>query len=165
MPARAGATRVRTGRGPLRAAAGALALGMLPALSGCGGGSTPAPAPGATGVACTTALKALPDYVLGKRRTSGDTAGTAEWGKPPIRLECGLPEQPPTTLPCLSIDGIDWVIDDGGDPLVFTAFGRSPTVQVRVPLSYGRENASAALVDLAPVATGLPRTSRACVGG
>jgi hypothetical protein len=93
-----------------------------------------------------------------------DVSGAAAWGEPAITLRCGLPEQPPSPDRCLSIGDLDWVVDDTGDPIIFTTYGRSPAAQVRVPLAYGRENASAALVDLAPVATSLPRTARSCVG-
>lgn len=70
----------------------------------------------------------------------------------------------PTTDPCLTVDGVDWVIQDQNGPFVFTTFGRSPAVQVRVPTSYGSQNASGALVDLRAVAAALPRTARACIG-
>lgn len=136
------------------------------ALTACttGGSVARAPATAATGAACTAAVRALPATVLEQTRSAAPGPGRAAWGTPPILLTCGLPEQPPTTRPCLTVNGVDWVVDDGGDPLVFTAFGRSPALEVRVPLRYGRESAPAALVDLAPVASVLPRTSRACTG-
>ena len=40
----------------------------------------------------------------------------------------------------------------------------NPTVDLRVPLSYHREDAAGALVDVAAVARALPVTGHACVG-
>jgi hypothetical protein len=62
------------------------------------------------------------------------------------------------------VDGADWIVDDSGDPVVFTAYGRAPTAEVRVPRSYGVQNAPSALIGLAPVARALPRTAHACLG-
>jgi hypothetical protein len=158
MPA---GTTPRSGRTALLA----LALLLGPA-AGCSPGTPPLTAPPhASDAACVAALARLPGRVLDQARTPLDVAGAASWGEPAIVLRCGLPEVGATTLTCLSVNDVDWVVDDAADPLVFTTFGRSPAAQVRVPTAYGRENASAALVDLAPVAGALPRTSRACIGG
>jgi hypothetical protein len=148
--------------------AGLSAAGLLTAaLAGCAPGSSGAQltaAPRAGDAACVAALAKAPATVLGHPRTPIDVAGAAAWGEPPITLSCGLPEQPPSPDRCLTIGDIDWVVDDTGDPIVFTTYGRAPAAQVRVPLSYGRENATAALVDLATVAGGLARTAHSCVG-
>jgi hypothetical protein len=136
-------------------------------LAGCSFGSSAGQltaAPQATGGACVAALAKLPATVLGQHRTPMNVAGATAWGEPAITVRCGLPEQPPTTQECVTIGVVDWVVNDAGDPIIFTTFGRSPAAQVRVPTSYGRENATAALVDLAAVAATLPRTSRSCVG-
>lgn len=137
----------------------------LATLAGCSEGSVSVqPAPQASSAACAGALRHLPATVLGRSRVALDVPGAAEWGKPAIVARCGLPEVAPTTLPCLTVDAVDWVIDDRHDPIVFTTFGRSPALEVGVPVSYGRSNASAALADLAAVAGALPRTQRACIG-
>ena len=144
---------------------GALPAGVLLAalLAGCSTGA-PAAAPSATTAACTAALARLPSRVLDRARSALDVAGAAAWGDPQIVLRCGLPEPGPTSLDCLSVDDVDWVVDLRADPLVFTTFGRAPAVEVRVPTSYGRQNASAALADLADVARALPKTAHRCVG-
>jgi hypothetical protein len=140
------------------------ALG-LSALAGCSGRVPDVTAaPSADSTACSAALRHAPAKVLGQARTTLAVSGAAAWGRPSVVLRCGLPEPGPTTLPCLSVNGTDWVVDDRGDPLVFTTFGRSPAVEVSVPVSYGRTDASAALVDVAAVAAALPRTPRRCLG-
>jgi hypothetical protein len=63
------------------------------------------------------------------------------------------------------VDGVDWVVvADGGDGVRFVSYGLRPALEVWVPAGYGRENATAALVDLASAVAGLPVT-RTCVGG
>lgn len=85
------------------------------------------------------------------------------WGSPGIVLRCGVEPVGPTTLPCLEINGVDWVVDDAGDPIRFLTYGREPAVEVLVPTEYGRENASGALVDLEPAVSPLPQNRR-CLG-
>jgi hypothetical protein len=78
-------------------------------------------------------------------------------------LRCGLPGLEPTTRTCLDVNGLGWVIGDAdADPVVFTLYGHDPTVDVSVPVSYGRSSASGALVDLAPMARALPPNGRSC---
>ena len=151
---------------PRRLALPAILLAVAGAVAGCAGGSSGAvtAAPRAADPACGAALAAAPATLLGRARTPSPVAGTAAWGEPAVVVRCGLPEQPPTTNRCLTVDDVDWIIDSTGDPVVFTAYGRSPTVEVRVPASFGTQNAPSALVGLAPVAAALPRTSHACIG-
>jgi hypothetical protein len=143
-------------------AAALLAAGVVGCTSGTTGSVTAAPH--AADPACTTALAAAPATLLSRPRAPLPVAGALAWGEPAAVLRCGLPEQQPTTKRCLTVDDVDWIVDDAGDPLTFTAYGRSPTVELRVPTSYGAQNAPSALVGLAPVAAALPRTSRACIG-
>jgi hypothetical protein len=146
-------------------AAGVLAAVVVTATSSsCSSGPALGAAPRAADPACAAALKVLPPTVLGRARTPIDVAATASWGEPPVILRCGLPELAPTQLDCMTVDGIDWVVDSRGDPVTITTFGRSPAVEVRIPVSYGPSSAGAAAVDLEAVAAALPTTSRACVG-
>jgi Protein of unknown function (DUF3515) len=144
----------------------ALIAGIAGLTAGCAATQSAgiSAAPRAADPACATALAAAPATVLGRPRSPLPVRGTVAWGEPAIVVRCGLPEQPPTTRQCLTVDGIDWIIDDSGDPIVFTAYGRSPAAEVRVPLSYGSQSAPSALVGLAPVAAALPKTGHACIG-
>lgn len=121
-------------------------------------------APGATDPACAAALRQLPPTVLSKAPGPSPAEGSAAWGDPAIVLRCGLPEQGPTTRPCVTVNEVDWVIDDSGDPLRFVTYGRAPAMEVLVPTAYGRQNATGALVDVAVAAQALPRTSHRCTG-
>lgn len=78
-------------------------------------------------------------------------------------MRCGLTEPAPTTRTCLEVNGIDWVIDEGADPMTAVSYGRSPAVEVWVPASYGASALPSALVDAAPIARALPTTARVCI--
>jgi hypothetical protein len=145
----------------------ALVLGgtALVTVGACSrGDGAPGPAPSATVPACATALAAAPATVLGADRTPLDVAGTLSYGSPAVVVRCGVPALTPTSRDCLTVDGVDWVLTRDGDPLVFATYGRDPAVEVRVPAAAGRENAAAALVDVAAVARSLPANGRSCVG-
>ena len=46
-------------------------------------------------------------------------------------LTCGVEPPGPTTLPCQSVNGVDWIIDDTDAPKYrVTTFGRTPAVEV-----------------------------------
>ena len=111
----------------------ALTAPLLLVLVGC----TPAvvldAAKDAANPACAPTMVRLPDTVgeLAARET--DAQSTAAWGQPAfVLLRCGVPSPAPTaTLPCITVDGIDWLRDDSNDPnFVFTTYGRAPAVEV-----------------------------------
>jgi hypothetical protein len=138
-----------------------LILAAALVLASCSSG--PEPAARAGDPACARALAAGPADVLGHGRTPVDVRGALAWGDPRIVLRCGLPALQPTTRTCLDVNGEGWVISDpDADPVVFTLYGHDPTVEVSVPAGYGRSSASAALVDLRPVAAALPTNGRTC---
>lgn len=141
-------------------------IGLL-AVTGCTTASSSAhitAAPGAKAPACATALAAAPETVADKGRTPLPVDGALSWGEPAIVLRCGLPAPVPTTKPCLSVNGIDWIVETDSGPFVFVSYGRSPAVELRVPAGYRREAAVAAVTDVGPVAAALPADGRACVG-
>ena len=96
---------------------------------------------------------------LTKRETNAQATGA--WGDPAsILLTCGLEAPAPTTLPCVSVNGVDWIIDDAQKPLyIFTTYGRTPAVQVA--LDSGAVSGSTVLTDLALPVASIPQ-ERAC---
>ncbi|GAA4481452.1 DUF3515 domain-containing protein [Microbacterium panaciterrae] len=71
----------------------------------------------------------------GHDRRWTDAQATAAWGDPAVvLLTCGLPEAEPTsTLQCISLQGIDWLVDDSKSPfLTLTTYGRKPAVQLYI---------------------------------
>lgn len=153
--------------GPGRGRAGRTAVGAFAVLlavtttAACSGGSVTA-APHATDPACGPALGHLPAALLGLPRGTSSATGTAVYGDPEIVVRCGVTPLGPTTLPCMNVDSVDWVIDDRKDPLAFTTFGRSPALEVLIPASYPKDRDSGALVDLRAAAQALPKTSLKC---
>ncbi|MCM3657186.1 DUF3515 domain-containing protein [Agromyces mediolanus] len=91
-------------------------------------------APDANDADCASLVVRLPDTVaeLPKRETNAQ--GTGAWGEPAsVLLRCGVPVPGPTTDRCVSVDGIDWVIDESDAPrYLFTTYGRTPAVEVLV---------------------------------
>ena len=117
-------------------------------------------APGGTDAACTSLVQRLPDTVLDAGRRAVDAAGAAAWGDPAIVLRCGASTWGPTAAPCLTVDGVDWVLADDGDPIRFVTFGTRPSVELTVPGDYDRTSAPGALSSLAVAVRGLPVTRR-----
>lgn len=155
-----------------RPATAVLVLGLLASsLAACSGGGVEA-APSASSSACTSALGAAPATVLGQPRTPLDVAGAVGYGTPQLVVRCGLPALGPVGDRCIDVDGVPWVLTstEGEAPVVLVTFGRSPAVELTVPALDGEDalatgqRATAAAVDLAPVATALPKDGRDCVG-
>jgi hypothetical protein len=81
----------------------------------------------------------LPDTVDELERRRVDAQSTAAWGVPTaVLLRCGVPRPGPSTLPCVTVDGVDWLIDDSDSPrFVFTTFGLDPATEVIVDSELG----------------------------
>jgi Protein of unknown function (DUF3515) len=137
-----------------------VAVGL--ALAACGGGDVTS-GPDGDSAACSALTGRLPSTVLARARTRLDVTGAARWGDPSIVLRCGVPPTGPTSDPCIEADGVDWTFRENGGSFRFTTFGRDPAVEVTVPGSIGRTNASAALIDLAAAVKPLASTSK-CIG-
>jgi hypothetical protein len=140
------------------------AAGILLMITACGGSDTIKPAAHADDPACSVLVNALPVAVLGQPINQVNVAGVGSWGDPAIVLRCGVTPPGPTTHQCLQVDGLDWVYSETKEAYTFITYGRNPGVEVTVPLSVPRTNASSALVDLATAVKPVPTTSQKCVG-
>lgn len=76
----------------------------------------------------------LPDTLADVPRRNVNAQSTAAWGEPvAVIVRCGLLMPPPSTLPCVTVDGIDWLRDDSDAPnFIFTSYGRDPATEVIV---------------------------------
>lgn len=105
----------------------------------------------------------LPDAIGINERRSTNAQSTAAWGEPAaVIARCGLAETGPSTLPCFTVNEIDWLRDDSQDPsFVFTTYGRFPAIEVVIDsdLTSGTE----ALDALSRAVGEIPATS-ACIG-
>lgn len=102
------------------------------ALTGCAGTVSMQPAPEADDPACADLTVRLPGTLAGEPRRWTDAQATGAWGDPAaVLFTCGVEPIGPTTLPCQTVNGVDWVIDESEAPSYrVTSFGRVPAVEV-----------------------------------
>lgn len=145
----------------LAAVAGALALSAS-ALVGCAATVSMQPAAEANSPDCAAVTVRLPDSVDGQSRTWTDAQATGAWGSPAtVLLTCGLEAPGPSELPCETVDGVDWLIDDAEAPRYrFTTFGRVPAVEVY--LDYDVVSARSVLGSVSSAVGTLPTTGSRC---
>lgn len=112
--------------------AGALALF---ALTGCSSTVALKPAPDANNPACAEVTVRLPNAMGDLDRRWTDAQATGAYGDPTaVIVACGVEVPGPTAnLQCVTLDGIDWLVDDSQAPKMrMTTYGRNPAVQVFV---------------------------------
>ncbi len=92
------------------------------------------PAEKANTVACANMMVRLPDTVETLERRRVDAQSTAAWGSPAaVLVRCGVPKPAPSGLPCVTVEGVDWLIDQSDTPrFVFTTYGLDPATEVIV---------------------------------
>jgi hypothetical protein len=147
----------------LAALAGATALlALASGLAGCTATVSLTPADAADDPACAGVTARLPATADGQERRWTDAQATGAWGDPAVAvLHCGVDVPGPSTLPCQTVGGVDWLIDDADAPdFRFTTFGRDPAVEVYLDseVASGR----AVLEALAPAVATLPTTGAVC---
>lgn len=144
----------------VRSAATLLVLGA--ALTGCASTVSLQPAPEANTPACADVTVRMPDSVDGQPRRFTDAQATGAWGDPAaVILTCGVPEIGPSTLPCQSVNGVDWVIDEADAPRYrVTSFNRTPAVEIY--LDNDVVSSAQVLDRLSQIVTVLPQNGREC---
>ena len=113
-------------------AAAGLALAAVVALTGCTTTVDLDPAAGANEPDCAEVSVRLPDTVAGEPRRWTDAQATAAWGDPSaVLLRCGVEAPGPTEARCITIGGVDWIVDESRAPkYLVTTYGRTPAVEV-----------------------------------
>jgi hypothetical protein len=113
---------------------GGIALAIVVPLAACSATVRLEPAEFANTVECANMMVRLPETVDELERRRVDAQSTAAWGIPTaVLLRCGIPRPGPSALPCVTVDGVDWLIDETDAPrFVFTTFGLDPATQVIV---------------------------------
>lgn len=119
---------------PRLLAATSVAVVVVPLLAACSRAVPFDAAPDATDPDCAAVVVRLPDTVAGQEGRETDAQGTGAWGTPAsVLLRCGVEPPGPTTLRCVSVDDVDWIIDESDAPRYrFTTYGRAPAVEVVV---------------------------------
>ena len=143
-----------------------LAVPLLGAAVGC---SNPGAAPvavtlptGAASPSCQSLSGLWPSTVgsLKPRPVSVDSPAARAWGDPAVVAICGYEPPGPSTLECVAVDGVDWIIQRRSDGVQFTTYGRSPAMDVLIPAAYAPE--PLLLPAFSAAARSLPETGRHC---
>ncbi|GAA5027899.1 DUF3515 domain-containing protein [Microbacterium fluvii] len=147
---------------PRRSLALVLAAALAATLTGCATTVSLTPAADANAAECADVTVRLPDTLDGQPRRWTDAQATGAWGEPTaIILSCGVEPPGPTTLPCQTVDGVDWIVDDTDAPNYrFTTFGRVPAVEVY--LDYDVASGQGALSGLSAAVKTLPTDGSPC---
>jgi len=106
----------------------------LALLTGCQPTVNLGPAEFANSPECANMTVRLPDQVADLPRRSVNAQATGAWGVPvSVIVRCGLPLPAPSTLPCVTLEGIDWLRDDKDAPRFrFITYGLEPATEVIV---------------------------------
>ncbi|WP_100810884.1 MULTISPECIES: DUF3515 family protein [unclassified Microbacterium] len=145
-------------------AAAATAIMAAGVLSGCTAPVAMEPGPDANDPLCAEVSVRLPDTLDGKERRQTDAQATGAWGDPAaVLLTCGVEPPGPTTIPCTSVGGVDWIIEDEGDfRFRVTTFGRSPAVQLYLDTNVDTGVSSAAVLEALAAPVGRLPIDGAC---
>jgi hypothetical protein len=116
------------------AALSAAAIALTLSLSACSPTVSLEPAADANNPGCADVIVRLPDAVDGQERRTTNAQSTAAWGNPATAiLRCGIEPVEISTLPCVTANGVDWIIDESAKPSFrFISFGRTPALEVIV---------------------------------
>ena len=117
---------------------------------------------GAHTAACTSLDSHWPRTVAGRESAAVEPSSPSAraWGDPAIIAICGYAAPPPSTLECIAVDGVDWVVQPRSNGVQFTTYGREPALDVLVPSAYAPE--PLVLPAFGAVARSLPTTGRTC---
>jgi hypothetical protein len=117
---------------PHRAALVAVALAAGCGLTGCSTTVNLDPAEDAGDPACAEVSVRLPGSVADQPRRWTDAQGTGAWGDPAsILLRCGVTPPGPTEAKCITVGGVDWIVDESEAPRYrVTSYGRVPAVEL-----------------------------------
>jgi hypothetical protein len=102
-------------------------------LAGCAPTVSLDPAADSNAPGCAEISVRLPDTVADKAKRETDAQATGAWGDPAaVILRCGVPPIGATTKPCVSVNGVDWVLmtDPAAKTIVYQTFGRTPATEV-----------------------------------
>jgi len=117
-----------------RILAAALALSAAIGLAGCSTTVSLQPADDAGNPTCADVIVRLPGSVDGQERRWTDAQATGAWGDPAsVLLTCGVTPPGPTEAKCITIGGVDWIVDESEAPKYrVTTYGRTPAVEVYI---------------------------------
>jgi hypothetical protein len=132
-------------------------------LTGCTAIVPLEPAADAVNPTCADLIVRLPTSVAALPERETNAQATGAWGSPAaVLLHCGVTVPGPSTLPCLTVNGIDWIEDDSEAPLYrYTTYGRDPATELVIDSK--KVSGSTVLVDLANAVASIPAAGK-CLG-
>lgn len=135
---------------------GLLGIGML---SACSPTVSLDPANGANTYGCAEVSVRLPTKLGSLPRRQTDAQSTAAWGTPAaVIARCGVTAPKVSTLRCLTVANVDWLIDESQAPkYTFISYGRSPATEVIVDSR--KASGDVALTTIADAIKVVPATS------
>jgi hypothetical protein len=139
---------------------------VLAALAGCAPTVAMDPAAGANNPKCADVTVRLPDSVAGKAERQTDAQATGAWGDPTVvLLRCGVTPIGPTTKPCVTVNGIDWVLtsNPSATTIRYITFGRVPATEVIISHGKGGVSDASVLPDFASAIGSIKQTHK-CIG-
>jgi hypothetical protein len=109
-------------------------LALVGALSACTATISLEAAADSNNPSCAEVSVRLPDRVAELDKRVTDAQETGAWGNPTaVILRCGLPPVEVSELPCVTANGVDWLVDESAKPSYrFITFGRNPATEVIV---------------------------------
>ncbi|WP_232318039.1 DUF3515 domain-containing protein [Neomicrococcus aestuarii] len=139
-------------------AAISLTLATSTLLAGCASAVSVDAADDANNPECAEFMVLLPQELAGFERRDTTSQATAAYGDPAaVIIRCGVASPPPSTDPCATVNGVDWLTQEGDPAWTLTTYGRSPAVEVL--LDPDEVASSSALVSLTTAASQLPQVS------
>lgn len=83
---------------------------------------------------CAEVSVRVPATIDGQERRWTDAQSTAAWGDPTaVILACGVTPPGPTEARCITVGGVDWVVDESDAPRYrVTTYGRVPAVELLI---------------------------------
>ncbi|MBP6087286.1 MAG: DUF3515 family protein [Rhodoluna sp.] len=109
-------------------------LALAGSLSACSATISLEAAADSNNPACAEVSVRLPEQVAELDKRATDAQATGAWGNPTaVILRCGLEPVAVSALPCVTANGVDWLVDESAKPSYrFITFGRTPATEVIV---------------------------------
>ncbi|GGH39724.1 DUF3515 family protein [Microbacterium album] len=126
----------------IRRLVAAAAAAVLLGLTGCAATVSLPAADDANDPLCAEVSVRLPSNLGGLDRRWTDAQAAGAWGAATdvlpatVMLRCGVTPPGPTTLQCVTFEGVDWIVDASDLPMQrITTYGRTPATQLYVDTS------------------------------
>ena len=109
----------------------AISVTGISLLTGCAPIANVKAADDAGNPLCAEMMVLLPSEISDQQKRQTNSQATAVWGDPSqLVLRCGVTPPPPSTDPCVSVNGVDWLAKEGEESWTLTTYGRVPATEL-----------------------------------